>query len=761
MTRTGTSSARRRSSRSKFAPRLFPLESRALPATFVVTSPLDGGPGTLRDAVLQANGAVGADTIAFDLGPGAHTITLTGGPLTVTDDLTIDGPGAGLLTISGGGNSAVLVAHPAAPPSATTPTIALTVEGLTIADGRASADPDSGGGIFAIQTDLTVANTAFRNNQAAAYGGAIAVYPGLYQDAQGNFVAAPGSLTVSDASFEANTAEVSGGAVAAFDTPSLITESSFDENGVGGGGGAVFTFSFYEPRATLSIGRSSFADNESGNGSGGAVLVSDQSATVSDTAFRGNTAGFGGGAIAYTSTFSLQTSLTVEGGSFEGNAAINPFSFGMGGAIFNGGSLIVRDSRFDGNRVVAPLAAQGGAIHNQFAAEMTVEGSLFRDNLARSDGDVSYAAGGALGGDSLSAITVVGSRFLGNRAEARTVQAHGGAIKNHGSYFPGDVRALTVRDSFFQGNSASGLGPSPWGQGVTAVGGAVYNEGGPVDVSGTTFLDNLAQGTSGGATETGGFAVGGGLATSGGGPLTLSDSLFAGNRAVSGSGGSASLGGGFAVGGALVDQFRFSGPPSTITDTWFVDNAALGGAGLGSGAGGPAWGGGLVIFGNPAVLTDIRVIGNRAVGGDGATGGEGLGGGLFVNGFSVGVADSQFVANRAEGGYGATAGAGRGGAIYGTGADLILDGSQLLANRALGGLGPAGGDAEGGGLWVAGSVTVVDAWILGNLADAGPAGHGYGGGIFLAPGTTFTINKKSKILGNQATTAGNNLYQSP
>ena len=61
------------------------LEARAVPATFTVLNLTDSGAGSLRQAILDANAALGADVIAF--APAVHgTLTLTSGELSVTDD---------------------------------------------------------------------------------------------------------------------------------------------------------------------------------------------------------------------------------------------------------------------------------------------------------------------------------------------------------------------------------------------------------------------------------------------------------------------------------------------------------------------------------------------------------------------------------------------------------------------------------------------------------------------------------------------------
>src|SRR5262245_21387173 len=78
------------------------LEDRTVPSLFTVTTPGDSGAGSLRHTILDANSATypGADVI--DFAPGlAGTIALSGGQLTITDNLTIEGPGADVIRVSG------------------------------------------------------------------------------------------------------------------------------------------------------------------------------------------------------------------------------------------------------------------------------------------------------------------------------------------------------------------------------------------------------------------------------------------------------------------------------------------------------------------------------------------------------------------------------------------------------------------------------------------------------------------------------------
>jgi hypothetical protein len=91
------------------------LSGHASAATFTVTNTDDSGPGSLRQAILDANATPGADLIAFNIpGSGVHTIS----PLTplpaLTDDagVAIDGytqPGASPNTLAGGNNAVLLI----------------------------------------------------------------------------------------------------------------------------------------------------------------------------------------------------------------------------------------------------------------------------------------------------------------------------------------------------------------------------------------------------------------------------------------------------------------------------------------------------------------------------------------------------------------------------------------------------------------------------------------------------------------------------
>jgi hypothetical protein len=84
-------------------------------ATFVVTSTNDSGPGSLRQAILDANADATPDQIAFNIpGDQVHTITLlsSSGELVITQPVTIDGytqPGSSPNTLAVGDNAVLRI----------------------------------------------------------------------------------------------------------------------------------------------------------------------------------------------------------------------------------------------------------------------------------------------------------------------------------------------------------------------------------------------------------------------------------------------------------------------------------------------------------------------------------------------------------------------------------------------------------------------------------------------------------------------------
>jgi hypothetical protein len=99
----------KKTSRRVFSrPRLERLEDRLAPATISVSNTFSSGPGTLDQAILDANASPGLDSIVFAIpGSGVHTIFLAD-QMVITDPVTIDGytqPGSSPNTMAVGDNA--------------------------------------------------------------------------------------------------------------------------------------------------------------------------------------------------------------------------------------------------------------------------------------------------------------------------------------------------------------------------------------------------------------------------------------------------------------------------------------------------------------------------------------------------------------------------------------------------------------------------------------------------------------------------------
>jgi hypothetical protein len=246
----------------------------AFASTDVVTTLADSGTGSLRAALAAANSG---DTIVFSPGL-TGTITLAS-TLMINQNVTIQGPGASSLTISGANQVAVFVVS-----SAVTNGI---ISGLTIANGNTGGEP--GGGI-SNNGVLTVTNSSFNDNSTGGNAG------GAINNS--------GTLVVSASSF--------------------IGNSSISSSGDAGIGGAI------DNTGTLTVDDSTFSANSSSNG--GAICNEDGTATISNSTFSANSSNFaGGGAI-----FGFTGTVTATNNIFVGNSAR------VGAAVANaGGGTIV------------------------------------------------------------------------------------------------------------------------------------------------------------------------------------------------------------------------------------------------------------------------------------------------------------------------------------------------------------------------------------------------------------------------------------
>jgi len=215
------------------------LEDRSLLAVLWVTTADDSGDGSLRWAIAQANSAPGADTIQFASELADQTITLTLGQLRIMDDVTISGPGADQLTISGNHSSRIFEISGG---------VEVKIEGLSLVNGEA----EWGGAILNWSGNLNVENCTLAHNSATT-GGAIRNH---------------GTLTVTNSTLEYNSA--------------LVTD---------GGGGGIWTYG-----GSATVTNSTLAHNSAAY-TGGGIFNADGPLTVTNSTLAYNSANFGGGIL--------------------------------------------------------------------------------------------------------------------------------------------------------------------------------------------------------------------------------------------------------------------------------------------------------------------------------------------------------------------------------------------------------------------------------------------------------------------------------
>jgi hypothetical protein len=414
------------------------LENRCLLTT--VTNLSDHDPGSLRDAIATTppGGTV-------DFQPGlSGTIILTTGDVGIAKDLTITGPGASVITVSGNHSSRVLsIAAP----------FHVVLSGLSIAEGMPAGGGSLGGGVFNAGT-LEVADSTIRDNSVSGF---LSAGGGIYNS---------GTLTVTNSTLSGNSA-----------------------GGNGGGG-------IYNSGGTLTLTNSTLSGNSASNSGGG--IYNSATATITNSTLSGNSADFGsGGGIynAFATTLTL-TSCTLSGNRGGGiyNVATatitnSTLSGNSGGGIYNFGTLTVTNSTFSGNFVTG--GGSGGGIYNS-GGTVTVTNSTFSGN---------FVTGGGSGGgidNAFGPLTVTSSTFTGNSAGSG-----GGGILNFGtltvtnSTLSGNS-ASNIGGGIYNSATATITGSTLSGNSASDNGGGIYNSGNMLTVTSCTLSGNSAGGSGGG-----------------------------------------------------------------------------------------------------------------------------------------------------------------------------------------------------------------------------------------------------------------------
>jgi hypothetical protein len=270
----------------------FPSSAGAA-TTIAVSNTDDAGAGSLRQALADANAG---DTI--DLTGVSGTITLATGQLEIDVAVTIQGPGASALTISGNGASRVFNMDE----DLTGGTV--TISGLTVTGGN----DDQGGGVYFDCDDgsgsFVLSNAVVTGNTSERLGG------GLYFDECN----AGGTMSVLDSVVSNNTSTDSGAGGIWFDegdSLSIQNSTISGNHALDGGGGGVTAFAYQSGGVTVT--NSTISGNTATGGGGGMYLWSEEGAlVVANSTITGNTASSGGGIRVSTGTLDLLQS-TVSG----------------------------------------------------------------------------------------------------------------------------------------------------------------------------------------------------------------------------------------------------------------------------------------------------------------------------------------------------------------------------------------------------------------------------------------------------------------
>ncbi len=238
-------------------------------ASLTVTNTNNAGPGSLRQAIADA---ASGDKITFNLAGCPCTITLAD-ELYISKNLTIAGPGAKVLTVSG--NNAVAIFHVAEG------TFNVTLSGMTMANALSSE-----GGIY-VESNGTfnLINVAVLNNKTRdqfGQGGGLNFY-----NNQG------GTVTITGSTFSGNFA-AEGGAIHLQNGNVRISNTTISGNTVYsrlspyGGGISNYNSDLTIINSTITANSTTAAPGAFDPSSGGVSSVGGGSITISNSLIAGN-----------------------------------------------------------------------------------------------------------------------------------------------------------------------------------------------------------------------------------------------------------------------------------------------------------------------------------------------------------------------------------------------------------------------------------------------------------------------------------------
>lgn len=386
--------------------------SPASAASFEVTNLDDSGVGSLRQAIIDANGAAGADVITFQAGL-TGTITLTTGQLSISDSVDIQGPGQTVITISGNDASRVFYLY------ANAATIDVSISGLTVTHGAASI----GAGVVNFDERLTLDHVTITDNHASGDGG------GLWADGFNQV------LTVQETTISGNTSGDDGGGVYIEDTGglTLFDRAAITGNTATGAGGGIY---LYDPDDDVTFVNTTISGNTAGTKGGGVYLYSADSGSMlfDRTTISGNTAPIGGGAYLY----GVDHPTTFLSSTISGNSS----TAGQGGGLFlyvaSTNDLVLAETTIAGNT----SALAGGGLFLQFG-DLRLTNDLIGDNSSSSTTDHDLGVGSGVVNADYTFVEDPGSVTLSGSNNVTSADAQLGPLQNNGGLTETQAPALT------------------------------------------------------------------------------------------------------------------------------------------------------------------------------------------------------------------------------------------------------------------------------------------------------------------------------
>jgi CSLREA domain-containing protein len=284
----------------------------ALPGDGVCETASENGICTLRAAIQEANASASlCGTIAISFSGVVSPITLTSAELLINKSLTITGPGASTLTVSGSSASRVFNILSGN---------AVTITNLTIANGKVSGS-NNGGGVLNGGT-LTLTNCNL-------FGGTANIGGGIYNNGP--------SLTLNNCNI--------GGTLAGQPNSAFIYGGVWNNSGtltmtggsiVGNSNGGIDVAG-----GTVTLDGVAITDNTFASASGGGIGIGGGAANIINCLIAGNSAQGGGG------IFMNGGAATLVNSSLSGN---NASGVGGGGIYAFGGTLVLTNVTVTNNR---------------------------------------------------------------------------------------------------------------------------------------------------------------------------------------------------------------------------------------------------------------------------------------------------------------------------------------------------------------------------------------------------------------------------